>query len=354
MITTFSGKRITGMLTVMPENGYDYDEETKPFATLQTKRLKRIMGFGKRRAAKADSTTSDFCIYGLHYMLDKGYIRREEIGAIVVTGLTPDYFIPHVSNIIHGECGLPQDVICIDIPQGCVGFMLGALQAFMLLDVVGDKKVIVFNGDVLCRKNKETPLTAASFGGDATAITVFENDSQASDSFINLYNDGTERDTLIMHAGGFKMPRSPETAIPIDIGDGTMKSYDDLWMDGSKVFNFVQKEVPPMIDEILKYSGTSKDEIDWYLFHQPNKFMLQKLADKLEIPWEKIPMDIVENFGNSSGSTVPVAITYHLAEELICKTYKCCLAGFGAGLSWSSMVMELGPLDFCEMIISDL
>ena len=107
MITTFKGKKITGMLTVMPENEYDYDEETKDIATLQTRRLKKIMGFGKRRAAKKTSTSSDFCIYGLNYMFEHDLIKREEIGAIVVTGLTPDYFIPHISNIIHGECNLP-------------------------------------------------------------------------------------------------------------------------------------------------------------------------------------------------------------------------------------------------------
>lgn len=354
MITTFSRKKITGMLTVMPENEYDYDEETKDFASLQTKRLKRIMGFGKRRAAKADSTSSDFCVYGLNYLIDNALIKREEIGAIVVTGLTPDYFIPHVSNIIHGECGLPPDVICLDIPQGCAGFMVGAMQAFMLLDIVGNKKVVVFNSDVLCRKDKEEKLTSASFTGDATAVTIFENDTNEEDIFMNLYNNGKERNALIMHAGGYKMPRSAETAKVVDIGDGTKKSYDELWMDGSKVFNFVQKEVPPMIEEILSYSKTKKEEIEWYLFHQPNKFMLQKLADKLEIPWEKMPMNVVENFGNSNGTTIPVNITYNLGEKLVKNKYKCCLSGFGAGLSWSSMVINLGKLDFCNMIISNL
>ena len=211
MIATFKGKKITGMLTVMPENEYDYDEETKEIATLQTRRLKKIMGFGKRRAAKETSTSSDFCVYGLNYMIEHGMIKREEIGAVVVTGLTPDYFIPHISNIIHGECKLPKDVICMDIPQGCVGFVLGSLQALMLLDVVGNKKVVVFNTDVLCRKKRETPLSSPSFGGDATAITVFENDEKAADIYMNLYNDGTERDALIMHAGGYKMPHSEET-----------------------------------------------------------------------------------------------------------------------------------------------
>lgn len=75
---------------------------------------------------------------------------------------------------------------------------------------------------------------------------------------MNLYNDGSEREALIMHAGGFKMPRSKETAKLVDIGDGTMKSYDDLWMDGSKVFNFVQKEVPPLIEELLSYAEKRK------------------------------------------------------------------------------------------------
>ena len=354
MITTFKGKKITGMLTVMPANEYDYDEETKEFATLQTKRLKRIMGFGKRRAAKADSTTSDYCIYGLNYLLAKGYIRQEDIGAVLVTGLTPDYFIPHVSNIIHGECGLSTDVICMDIPQGCVGFMLGIMQSFLLLDVIGDKKVVLFNSDVLCRKNKEDKIPAATFGGDATAITIVENCPEAKDIYFNLYNDGKERDALIMHAGGYKMPRSSETACLVDIGDGTMKSYDDLWMDGSRVFNFVQKEVPPLIDEIMEYAHMKKEDMDWFLFHQPKKFMLQKLADKIGVPWEKLPMNVVENFGNSSGSTIPVDITFNLAEKLLKNDYLCCFAGFGAGLSWASMIAELGHMDFCEMIVSNL
>ncbi len=353
MITTFQGKRISGMLAVLPETEYDYDEETKEFATLQTRRLKKVMGFGKRRAAKADSVSSDFCIYGLNYMIEKGYIQKDEIGAIIVTGLTPDYFIPHVSNIVHGECGLNRDVVCMDIPQGCVGFMLGAMQALLLLDVLEHKKVVVFNVDVLNRKRKEDKLNAAVFSGDAAGITVFENDKNASDIYMNLYNDGTQREALIMHAGGYKEPHSEKTAVLEDIGDGTMKSRDELWMDGSKVFNFVQKEVPPLIEEILEYAKISKEDIDWYLFHQPNKFMLQKLADKMGVPWAKMPMNVVENFGNSSGSTIPVNIAFNLGEQLKKEEYLCCLSGFGAGLSWASMVLQLGKLDFCDIVTSE-
>ena len=85
MITTFHQKRIRGVLGVLPENEYDYDEETKPFQDIHTKRLKRIMGYGKRRAAKSKTTTSDLCVYGFDYVLKHNWIKKEEIGAVVVT-----------------------------------------------------------------------------------------------------------------------------------------------------------------------------------------------------------------------------------------------------------------------------
>lgn len=353
MITTFEGKRITGILGILPENEYDYDEETKEFANSQTKRLKKIMGFGKRRAAKSTSTTGDFCVFGMRYLLDNEYIKKEDIGGIVVVGLTPDYLLPHVGNIIQGEFELSKDIVCIDVPQGCCGHLMGLLQAFMLLEHIKEKKILVFTGDVLCRKSPEHKEKSGQFGGDAASITIVENDPNSSDISFNMYMDGTQREALMIPAGGYRMPHSNETAILRDTGDGNMRSYDQIWMNGSQVFNFVQREVPILIDELLTYSNKSKEEIDWFLFHQPNKFMLQKLADKMKVPYEKIPMNIVENFGNSSGSTIPINIAFNLGSDLIKNKYKCCLSAFGSGLTWSGAIMELGNLDFCELIISN-
>ena len=126
MITTFHQKRIRG---VLPENEYDYDEETKPFQDIHTKRLKRIMGYGKRRAAKSKTTTSDLCVYGFDYVLKHNWIKKEEIGAVVVVTISPDHYVPHVSNIIHGEFDLPHDVVCVDIPQACAGYIMGLMEA---------------------------------------------------------------------------------------------------------------------------------------------------------------------------------------------------------------------------------
>jgi 3-oxoacyl-[acyl-carrier-protein] synthase-3 len=121
-------------------------------------------------------------------------------------------------------------------------------------------------------------------------------------------------------------------------------------MDGTAVFNFVQVEVPPMIRDLLRTAQASMEDVDYFLFHQPNRFMLQKLADQMMVPYEKMPSNIVERYGNSSGVTIPMAIIHNLRERLLAGSIHACLAGFGVGLTWSSMLMRLGPLDFCELI----
>ena len=355
MLTSFKGLKISGVLSVLPRTEYIYDEETKHFASLQTRRLKKIMGFNRRRAARSTTTTCDLCLEGVKYLLKENKISKNDIGALLVLSVTPDYYMPQMSNIIQGELDLPKDIICMDISQACSAYVLGLYQAFLVLEHLPDnKKVIMCTGDVLCRKEPEWKLNEPSFGGDAATVTVLEKDINVGESYFSVYNDGSQREALIIHAGGFKMPRSAETAIPRDTGHGNIRSYNDLWMDGSAVFNFVQKEIPIAVNEILDYSKTEKEDIDWYLFHQPNKFMLEKLIQRLKLDPQKVPLNIVENFGNSSGSCVGVNITYNLKEIALKNTYLCCLAGFGGGLAWASAVLNIGPLGFCDMIFTDL
>ena len=150
------------------------------------------------------------------------------------------------------------------------------------------------------------------------------------------------------------MPCTCETAILRDVdGDGNLRALDNLVMKGSDVFTFVQTEVPPLIEETLDFAGLTKENIDYFLFHQPNKFMLRKLAEKLEIPYEKVPMNVVEQFGNSSGACIPICIAHNLKEEMINRKYRCCLSAFGSGLTWGAMTINLGEMDFCEMFVSD-
>ena len=356
MDSVFKNKKISGILTVLPETESLFDDEVGnyDFPEKQTMRLKKVMGFNKHRLAKSTSTASDFCVEGLNHLLNNGVIKREDIGAVIVVSLSPDYFLPQTSNIVHGKCNLPSDVLCIDMPQGCCGFLLGLMEAFVLLDCMKDKKVVLFNADVLSHKVSKHDRNDFPLIGDVTTVTVVENDPEGEDIYFRLMSDGAGRDYLRIPAGGFAMPSTPETAKLETADDGNRRSLDNLHMNGAEVFNFVQREVPPMLEDMFKKYSIDKNSIDYYLFHQPNKFMLQKLADKLGIPYEKVFMNVVENYGNPSGASIPTVITHNLSAEMLTGKYNCCLSAFGSGLTWGAMFMKLGMMDFCGKIQTKL
>ena len=357
MEATFRNKKISGILTVLPETESYFDDEIENygFPEKQTKKLKKIMGFNKHVLAKENSTASDFCVEGLNHLFGRGLLKREDIGAVIVVGLSPDYFLPQMSNIIHGKCGLPQDVLCIDMPQGCCGFLLGLMESFMLLEHMKDKKVVLFNTDIMSHKVSKYDRNDYPLVGDVTTISVIENQDNEENIYFRLFADGDNRDALKIPAGGFAMPASAETAKMETMDDGNKRSLNNLHMNGGEVFNFVQREVPRMLNKMFENYGVSKDSFDYFLFHQPNRFMLQKLADAIEVPYEKLFMNVVENYGNPSGASIPAVINLNLEKEMTGgNMYHCCLSAFGSGLTWGAILMRLGRMEFSKTIKTSL
>lgn len=342
------------MLGILPETVGLFDDEVSnySFPPKQTMRLKKIMGYDRHRLAKDTSTVSDFAVYGLRYMLENNWIKKEEIGAVITVTLCPDHFVPHISNIVHDKCGLDTDVLCFDIAQGCCGFIVGLMQSFMLLEHT-DKKIVLINGDVLSHKVSKQDRNDYPLIGDGATITVLENGGD-DEIYYEMHTDGSRGKALIIPAGAFRMPSNQETGIMVDQGDGNLRSLDNIAMDGSEVFNFVQVEVPPMLENAFKRESLTVNDFDWFLFHQPNRFMLQKLAEKAGLPQDKLPMNLVENFGNPSGASIPMTAILNCKESLINKDNKCCLSAFGSGLAWGVMFMNIGNLDHCDLIESDL
>lgn len=348
----FKNKRISGVLTILPKKAVKFEDEMAnySFSSAKCMKLKLAMGYNEHRIAEFGQCSSDFCKYGLQYLIDNGLLRAEEIDALLFVSQSPDYYMPPTSNILHGAFGLKHDCLCMDINQGCAGFELGLIQAFMLLEQPTITKVVLMNADVLSPKVSDQDRNSKPLIGDGASITIVEKSNDDSTIYANIKMDGTGAFALNIPAGGFRMPSTPETAIMEEDAAGNWRSKDNLVMQGDDVFNFVQREVPPMIEHLCEQSGVSKEEIDWYMFHQPNKFMLNKLADKLGVPREKMPANIVENFGNASGVTVPTCISFNLGEKLCNETMQLCMAGFGVGLTWSSIMMKVGNLNFNKII----
>jgi 3-oxoacyl-[acyl-carrier-protein] synthase III len=352
MNLSFSGKSISGVLTILPSKEIVFEDEIDNynFSRERSLKLKSAMGFNKRRIVENGVCVSDLCIFGLNYLFDKGKLKKEEIDALILVTQTPDYILPPTSNVIQGALGLNHDVICLDINQGCAGYIIGLNQAFMLLEQKNISKVVLLNADILSSKVSKNDRNSNPLIGDGASITIVEKSSQAQDVNIVIKMNGEGAFSLQIPAGGARLPISDKTGILNQDTNGNLRSLNHLVMKGDEVFNFVQTEVPPLIDNLLILSNTNKDEIDYYMFHQPNKFMLHKLADKMGVPREKMPANIVENFGNSSGVTIPTSICYNIGDKLLSNDYKLCLSGFGVGLTWAAMTINLGKLNFCEII----
>ncbi|WP_396209122.1 3-oxoacyl-ACP synthase III family protein [Flavobacterium sp.] len=348
----FKNKRISGILSVLPSNEIHFVDEISNynFSEKQSIKLGKIMGYGSRRIVNSDTCVSDLCTHGLNYLFDNNLLEKDSFQALVLCTQSPDQFIPSTSSIIAGNLKLNENVICLDINQGCAGFEVGLMQAFMLLDTGSIDKVVLLNADVLSKKVSIKDRNSRPLVGDGASITIIENsiNDEIIDVFIKM--DGSGALSLQIPAGGFKLPSSEETSVLVEDSAGNSRSLNDLVMKGDEVFNFVQTKVPELLNEMFNKLNLDKDFFDYYFFHQPNKFMLEKLAEKLDIVYEKMPNNICEKYGNGSNNTVPLTICENLGSKSLNGSYDVCLGGFGVGLTWSLIKCKLENLQFCDII----
>lgn len=350
MNISFVDKRVTGLAVVIPrhEQRFADDLANFEFSRAQSEKLGKVMGFDRHRLVQGGACSSDLALYGLFKLESMGLLSRDEIDALVFVTQTPDYVIPPTSMVIHGEFGLSSETICIDITQGCAGFLVGLTQACLLLDQPAIKKVLLINSDVISRKVSTRDRNSYPLIGDAASIVILERAKSSPLSAV-VRHDGNRRDALKIPAGGMRLPSNLTTQELAEVGDGNFRALDHLVMDGSAVFNFVQQEVPVLIKEVFQLAKVADEDVFAYAFHQPNKFMLEKLCDRLGVSQEKMPKDIVERFGNSSGATIPMVLATSFRESLLQRELTYCLAGFGVGLTWAAMILNLGPLAFVEV-----
>ncbi len=348
----FKNKKISSIISVVPKEEYRFDDEYALYKMTETqaKRFKKMMSLDRHRIAPPDVCASDLCLFGTQQLLAAGVLKKEEIDAIVFISQTPDYILPATSNVIHGKLGLDHDVICLDINQGCSGYLTGLMQACQLLDIPAVSKVLVLTGDtsskLVDRRNRISyPIT-----GDAGAATVIERCAEETTIHMDVKNDGSRYKALLIPGGAFRMPSSAKTLELREVEEGVIKCLEHADMDGAAIFNFTMDDVPPQIEQVLAYSGDTRDSIQHFFIHQPNPFIVTQMAQKMKIPPEKIPNNVVSLYGNCSSTTIPLNITLNAAELMLAGSRRVCLSGFGVGLTWISAVMDLGPLNYCKLV----
>lgn len=345
MKSVFKNKKISGILGILPETLCYYEDEMEDGDSIRNQKIKKNMGYGRRYRAKYNTTVSQLCCTGLHYLLENGILCREDIGAVLVVTSCPDYYVPQVSNLIQADCDLPNDIFAMDIWAGCSGYLDGLLQAFMLLDHIMNKKVLLFNGDIFNRiEDGEGKYREPPYGGDGASITILENTEERCRIPFILKNDGKQKDLIAIYQGAFA-----------DIFHRNKAVSKGINLKSSESFQYFQKCVPEVMNTFFHEFQIKKEEIDHFFFIQANRLSVKKFADKLHLPYEQVSMDLVEKYGDLSASLNPVGIVDWYGDELTKDdTYKVVIGAYGAGVRWGAALLELKQLKVCKNIVVNL
>ena len=351
MKAQFNHIAIRGIRAVVPSQVSHFDDEVENYShgAASARKLKKLMGYDKHRVAPAGVCTSDLVAYGIERLVADGLIEIADIDALVLVTQTPDYVMPPTSSVLHGRLGLRQDAYCVDINQGCTGYLVGLLQASMLIQAGAAETVVLAVGDVLSHKVSNRDRNSYPLIGDAAAITIVSRQEGAAPYTIRLHADGTGAKALIIPAGGARSPSTEATRAVTEDENGNFRSLEQLVMQGGDVFNFTQRIVPGLVEDLLADAECAVEDIDGFMFHQANAYILKKLARKIGADRDKMPSNICGTYGNSSSATIPMAITDSLGPRVV-GAHKVCMAGFGVGLTWGGAVIDLVDLLFCDIV----
>ncbi|HMH02010.1 MAG TPA: ketoacyl-ACP synthase III [Terriglobales bacterium] len=343
-----SGAKIVGISCAVPDQIQTLEDAIKVFGEESVRKTSESTGVKNRYVVTGSQCTSDLCFAAAEKLLADLRWERESIDALILVTQTPDYFLPATSCSLHGRLGLAKHCAAFDLNLGCSGYVYGLWVASTLISSGNIRRVLLLVGDTISRVVSPQDRSVASLFGDAGTATAIEGDDKAPTMYFEMGTDGTGQNHLIVPAGAFRQPHTENTSKQIECEGGNVRSAANLYMDGPEVFAFTLREIPSLINAVLAKAGWTGDSFDALVFHQANRYMLQYLTKRMRLPPEKVVMAI-ENYGNTSSASIPLAITHSLANQLRLGEMRLVLAGFGVGLSWGAVTLTCGP-----MIISDL
>lgn len=312
---------------------YNNDEE-------QLAKLKKMIGFDTRYWSKPETTTADLCRQAAKNLLEKLNIDKNTVDAIISVTQTPDYYMPGNAHVIHRDMGFPKETAAFDMEFGCSGYVYGLWSAFMMINS-GLKRVLLLTGDTLSKSANKKDRTEAPLFGDSGSATVIEYDENAGDAYFMLKSDGNGIESMLQPAGAYRTPSTDETRKEIADKNGNIRSQENIYMNGFEIFNFTLSEQPKLMNEILEFSNTTKEDIDYFVLHQANVYIVETILKKAKIPFEKAPSKIFAKYGNQNSASIPSAICEDLRDRFNDGAKKVLMQGFGIGLSWGACVLDM-------------
>lgn len=360
MRATFSQTYIKGIHTIVPSKVIDIDSELNTIYKGDLNalnRIKKVIGLQTRHIAEPHITASDMGEAAANALLNSLKIERSSIDALIFVTQSPDYILPASACYLHGKLGLSPSCLSFDINQACAGYLYGLYVAHSLIDGGGAKCVLLLVGDTLSKFVNPLDSNLAPIIGDgvsATLLQSFDEPKKAKKpSFFELGSEGDKFYQLIIPAGAGRIPTQEIIKDPKVWQTSQTRNLHQLYMDGAEIFNFAVMKYPHAFEEILAYSQENKDDLDFFFFHQANKYIVDNITRRLDLDKAKVPNTTTSKYGNLSGCSVPATICDTLspiAKDGLKHPLRVHLAGFGAGLAWGNAILTLDQGFVCQNI----
>jgi len=346
-LLTLHGISLAGVSACVPEQVVK-NSEYPLFTAEEYQKFLESVGIAEKRVTEPGVCTSDLCFVAAERLLNDLGWERKEIGVLVFVSHTADYKLPATSCILQERLGLPTSCMTLDISLGCSGYTHGLQVIGSLMSGGSIKKGLLLVGNTQSHYASPEDKSVYPLFADAGTATAVEFRADAGPMFFEFGTDGSGYTSILLEDGGCRNPVSEESFRMKNYAPGITRSRLHEGMDGVEVYSFGVSQVPKSVKSLCEEFGLDLSSMDYYLFHQANKMMIAKIAKKLGLAAEKVPMNL-DRFGNSSCATLPLLMVTEMGEVLRSGKNTLLLCGFGVGLSWGSAAIETQHL-----VVSDL
>lgn len=331
-----SGAEIAGVVSCLPSREILNSDFISQFGETAVQDVVKMIGVEKRHWVDEKTTTLDLCAAAGKQLMRELEWDPETIDAVLFVSQTPDFRLPASACCLQTELKLSKATIAFDINLGCSGYPYALWLGMTMVQTGAARRVLLAVGDTISKIVDPTDRSTALLFGDAGTMTAIQKNDKDCAFFV-LGTDGSGASHLNVPNGAFRNF--------LKESDSRLKDKDPscLFMDGGEIFNFTLKSVPKLVEETLRFSDSSIENYDYFLFHQANMFMVKHLVKKSKIPQEKAPINI-NKFGNTSCASIPLLMTSELADVLRNESLKIGMFGFGVGYSWGGASIKVGPL----------
>jgi len=302
----------------------------KEFPEWSSERIEEKIGITQRHISADNETVLDLAVQSSEKLFEN--YDRNKVDFILFCTQSPEYFLPTTACILQDKLGLRKNIGAIDFNLGCSGFVYGLAFAKGLIATGIAKSVLLVTSETYTKHLNPKDKANRSIFGDASASTIIEKAENAKGYEFCLGTDGSGAENLIVKKGAFKTD--------FELNPNNEFGADDLYMNGPEIFNFTIENIPGLIKETLAVNNLTMDDIDHFVFHQANSFMLNYLRKKAKIPAEKFYIDMAKT-GNTVSATIPIALKNMMDKGMLKEGDRILMAGFGVGYSWGATILEI-------------